>query len=96
MKIYNMCNKEEYALYRIDNPHIDIEAFEYFSRFLYYYADYACYAYRLDGPAFEYKKSGIKKFLINREFILEEDYWKHPDVIKYNYLKEHPELEAFI
>lgn len=96
-KIYNLCNKEEYLLYKKNNPEIDVDRFEYFiGRFLYFYSNDLCYAHRLDGPAFEYKENNLKKFLINREYISEEDYWKLPDVLAFKYLKDHPELEAFI
>lgn len=28
--------------------------------------------------------------------VLEREYWEHPDVKAFKYLKEHPELEAFV
>lgn len=52
-------------------------------------------AHRLDGPACE-TLDGIKYYLIQDYFYSEKDYWNHPDVIAYAYVKEHPELEAFV
>lgn len=62
--------------------------------------DKAWYQYnqyhRLDGPAIEYT-DGIKSYYIDGGFRLQEkDYWKHPKVKEYLYLKEHPELEGFV
>lgn len=50
--------------------------------------------HRLDGPAIVltygeyYHINGIK--------YSEKNYWKHPEVLKFKYLQEHPELEAFV
>lgn len=51
--------------------------------------------HRLDGPAIEYSDGG-KSYYINDIAYEEENYWKHPDVLAFKYLKEHPELEAFV
>lgn len=51
--------------------------------------------HRLDGPAVEYT-DGRKSYYIDGICYSEEDYWKHPKVKEYLYLKEHPELESFI
>lgn len=51
--------------------------------------------HRLDGPAVEglpYERS----YHINGICYAEKDYWNHPEVLKFKYLKEHPELEAFV
>lgn len=61
--------------------------------------------HRLDGPAMEYRlfdrdgsliHTGGTLYYINSDSYEEEDYWKHPEVKRYMYLKEHPELEAFV
>lgn len=51
--------------------------------------------HRLDGPAIEWANN-IKEYCIYNFPYEEEYYWKHPDVLAYQYLKEHPELEGFI
>lgn len=51
--------------------------------------------HRLDGPAIEFK-DGRKKYYIDNSSYDEEVYWNHSDVKKYMYLKEHPELKAFV
>lgn len=61
------------------------------SKFWYLHGIY----HRLDGPALSYA-SGIVYYFIDNELFNKKDYWKHPEVIKYQYLKEHPELEAFV
>lgn len=96
-KIYNLCNEEEYKLFNIDNPDVGIGGFEYLQKkFLYCYSDCSGYFYRLDGPAYELKEDGKQVFYTKYGLVSEEQYWKDPDVIKYKYLKEHPELKAFI
>lgn len=98
MRFYNLCDEKENELFRVNNPH----AFgvrdhdDMCNEFLYYYVDDSCVAARLDGPAFQYKDNSTKRFLINYGYVSEYDYWKHPDVIAYRYLQEHPELEGFI
>lgn len=49
--------------------------------------------HRLDGPAVEDQLGVV--FYIEDTRLSEEDYWKHPKVIQYKYLKEHPELKPF-
>lgn len=51
--------------------------------------------HRLDGAAIEYT-NGYKSYCINTLSYKEEDYWNHPAVKEYIYLKEHPELESFL
>ena len=52
--------------------------------------------HRTDGPAIEYT-DGHKYYWINGDRSYEEEeYWNHPKVKEYMYLKEHPELECFI
>ena len=51
--------------------------------------------HRLDGPAVEYPDGG-KFYYIDEIVYRESDYWNHPDVLAYRYLKEHPELEGFV
>lgn len=98
MKFYNICNKEEYELFKINTSYTyDVRNYDDMcNEFLYYYVDIGCIAARLDGPAFQYKDGLVKRFLINHDYLSEEDYWKHPDVIAYRYLQEHPELEGFV
>lgn len=98
MKFYNLCDEEENKLFKMNISYASsIRKYDDMcNEFLYFYVDSDCIAARLDGPAFQYKDSLVKKFLINHEYISEEDYWNHPDVIAYKYLKEHPELDAFI
>lgn len=50
--------------------------------------------HRLDGPAYEYGFS--KTYYINGVYYDEKEYWKHPEVLKFKYLQEHPDLEAFV
>lgn len=49
--------------------------------------------HHLDGQAIEYGDN--KGYRINGQPYSEEEYWKHPAVLAYKYLKEHPELQAF-
>lgn len=51
--------------------------------------------HRLDGPAVE-EANGNKFYCINGVTYIEECYWNLFQVKKYIFLKEHPELEAFI
>lgn len=56
---------------------------------------------RLDGPAYIYtpSKESIptnELYYINGQLFSKENYWKHPDVIKYQYLKNNPHLTPFI
>jgi len=51
--------------------------------------------HRLDGPAIEYA-NGYKSYYIHGMNYSEEEYWNHPKVKEYIYLKEHPELEPFV
>jgi len=51
--------------------------------------------HRLDGPAIEYA-DGDKSYYIDSLSYKEKDYWNHPKVKEYMYLKEHPELESFL
>lgn len=49
--------------------------------------------HHLDGQAIGYGDN--KGYRINGQPYSEEEYWKHPAVLAYKYLKEHPELQAF-
>lgn len=49
--------------------------------------------HRLDGPAIEDQFGSI--FFIEDTKFSKEAYWKHPKVIEYQYLKDHPELKPF-
>lgn len=51
--------------------------------------------HRLDGPAIILFYNTKEFFIEDIEFS-EEEYWRHPDVLAFKYLKEHPELEAFV
>lgn len=48
--------------------------------------------HRLDGPADNY----YNLYYIFGTNYSEIAYWNHPEVLKYKYLQEHPELQAFI
>lgn len=50
--------------------------------------------HRLDGPAVEHGNDR-QDYYINNFYYKEKDYWKHPDVLAFKYLQEHPELRAF-
>lgn len=45
-------------------------------------------------PAIEYA-NGAKYYCVGNVSYNEKDYWNHPNVLAFKYLKEHPELEAF-
>lgn len=51
--------------------------------------------HRLDGAAIE-STNGYKSYFINNLSYNEKDYWNHPKVKEYAYLKKHPELESFL
>lgn len=51
--------------------------------------------HRLDGPVIEYA-NGAKYYCVGNVSYNEKDYWNHPNVLAFKYLKEHPELEAFV
>lgn len=51
--------------------------------------------HRLDGPAYE-EANSYKRYYINDVSYEEEEYWNHPDVLAFKYLKKHPELKAFV
>ena len=51
--------------------------------------------HRLDGPSIEFV-SGYNNHYIYDVSYSKEDYWNHPKVKEYMYLKEHPELESFV
>lgn len=51
--------------------------------------------HRLDGPAIEYA-DGYKFYYIDGFPYKEEEYWNHPKVKEFKYLKDHPELEPFV
>lgn len=77
----------------------DKEAFEFtfMSKYYkyFYYTKYKMF-HRLDGPALQKIGYGGPNYYIDGEFFSEEDYWKHPDVLAFKFLKTHPELEAFV
>lgn len=51
--------------------------------------------HRLDGPG-SIDGGGFKIYYINGVYYDEKEYWKHPDVLAYQYIKTHPELAHFI
>lgn len=51
--------------------------------------------HRLDGPAIECEKNH-KYYYIDFTPYSKKDYWNHPRVKEYLYIKEHPELEGFV
>lgn len=50
--------------------------------------------HRLDGPAREYPNGNKYHYYINDVFYNEEEYWIK--IKEDSYLKDHPELEAFV
>lgn len=87
---------QKYRWWIKDTPMLHNEgdpAVEYKNGGKYWYQHGKCH--RLDGPATEHP-DGDKFYYINEISYEEEDYWNHPEVKKYLYLQEHPELEAFI
>lgn len=51
--------------------------------------------HRLDGPG-SVDPGGFQFYWINGERFEENEYWNHPDVLAYQYIKTHPELAHFI
>lgn len=103
-KIYNICNKSDYDFCRKKTKK-PIGYGNFFSLLYDYFKDnYKCYfineeerLHNLNGPAVKRRLTKEVYYYINgNQIYSEEDYWKHPDVIAYQYLKEHPELESFI
>lgn len=110
VKIYNLCEREDYINFRSNFP--DGQGFVFESSFEYFDSDFECFyvvginnkkecIYRLDGPTLEYKQesSSIKHppvYVIEGHAVSSNEYWNHPDVKAYAYLKAHPELEAFV
>lgn len=49
--------------------------------------------HKIDGPA---SNDTPNNYAIDNIYYHEKEYWNHPEVIAFKYLKEHPELQAFI
>lgn len=97
MKVYNLCDPKEYDLVVNDfNNKYFFSSFSYYQKYYeYYYANIDGFIHRLDGPAYKCI-NGPFLFFVHGKILEEEAYWNHPDVIAFKYLKEHPELEAFV
>lgn len=58
--------------------------------------------HRLDGPAVSHRYKSNPKIILKSNYYIDgvffhkEEYWNHPEVIRYKYLNEHPELEGFV
>jgi len=98
MKQYNLCIKEDYDIL----VKYIVASFSYFkNNYKYYFVNSIGKAHYLNGPSAENTKTsnfpeGTLHFCVNGLDYLEKDYWKHPDVIAYQYLLKHPELEGFV
>lgn len=112
MKLYNLCMREDYDEFinkypdSTDDFRVD-EFTSYCETFYYFYVrgfniSNRDVLYRLDGPTYKVKEEKLFlneeqiSFMINGIGVEGEEYWKHPDVIAYMYLKDHPELEGFV
>lgn len=84
MKIHNLCDSNS-DFYDEDTHSV----YEYF-----YVDDYHC-LHRLDGPVFKKLDTGFIGYYIDGIDFNEKDYYNHPEVLKYKYLQQHPEMEAF-
>lgn len=95
MKIYNLCDKKDYESLRKILCQ-QVTPFEFIIKnYNYYWVNDFYDIHRLDGPAL-CDKSGNIQFFVNHIGYLQEDYWKHPEVMEHKYLQEHPELKAFV
>lgn len=97
MRAYNLCDPKEFDL--LNNNNVNKKRFlnplKYYQKYYeYYYVNADGIISRLDGPALKYT-NGFLMFVVQGSKIEEEDYCKHPDVLAFKYLKEHPELESF-
>lgn len=105
---YNLCDKKEYMSFITErccgSCNVLPGDYDYYiDNFDFYHVAmwvdknfYYIINHRLDGPTTLTKNKYVHDFWIYGEPFSEEEYWKHPDVVRYQYLKEHPELEAFV
>lgn len=101
MKVYNLCNKSDNDFARsalrltryIESHEIFIKNYSSFcvslieNRLIYH---------NLNGPAIVSINHDYIKYYINNVNFSESHYWGHQSVIQYQYLKSHPELQAFV
>lgn len=100
MKIYNLCDDNEYILYKNlrspTHPGVGWRARADFKiMYQHFFVNEKGFHHRLDGSSIKYYNH-IEQYFINNFLYSKDHYWNHPDVIAYKYLKEHPELEAFV
>lgn len=102
MKIYNLCDQKDFIEFKRKFPNYYVST-SFDVHFEYYYLigidDMGMPIYRLDGPTCKRRLDGEILFVININngvLFSEKEYWEHPDVKAYAYLKEHPELEGFV
>lgn len=99
-KIYNVCNKKDYDM--LGEFYIALPFRFYKTNFKYYFVNNIGIPHYLNGPSAENTGTsnglpeGTLHFSVNGFDYIEEEYWKHPDVIAYQYLLKHPELESFV
>ena len=100
MKLYNLCNKKEYEECQ-KLTKFNLTTFEHLLKTYYFcYVNNLIQSHNLDGPSTQLTTTfdnmpGLR-YYINDKCYDEKDYWNHPDVIQYQYLKQHPELEGFV
>lgn len=85
---YRWCIKNTHCLHNEGEP-----AIEYKNRSKFWHQHGKLH--RLDGPAAEYA-DGSKCYYVDNILYLKKDYCIHPDVLSFKYLKDHPELKAFV
>lgn len=96
LTLYNLCHKDDYYLFnQIASKRRDYAFRFYRDSFKYYYINLEGDDHCLNGPSAETIEGKIY-FYINGLCFPETSYWDHPDVIAYQYIKDHPEMAAFV
>lgn len=101
MKIYNLCSPIEHSLAKkeIGKTYYPFEIYDleyYMTLYFNYFVNQEGRPHRLDGPAAHDFSSKEGSYFIDGASFSKKEYDNHSDVINYRYLKQHPELKAFV
>lgn len=106
MKIYNLCEEKNYADYKLaileynssyNSYYMGFSHSYYTSAFYCFYISFLDKIHRIGGPALKFKnRSLLSEYYIDGNKLSKKAYYKHPEMLKYKFLKTHPELQGFI
>lgn len=102
-RTYNLCDKHDYdeAKAYYNDPSFTSYV-DFISDYYYFYLvkdGKWGLLHNLNGPAIAYKNKTVEKpaeYYIYGEFLSEVEFNNHEKVKQYRYLKEHPEMKAFV